>query len=107
MSLSDLKAANDHQVGALNWELAPYAFISEGVFLTKGGDLGCVLKVQGIDYEGLEPDEIDSLVKRLESALRGLGYGIMVYQYQRRKGGATIPSAVYGNDQVNREIEER
>ena len=36
--------------GALNAHINLYGFWNQGIFLTKSGDLGLVLKVRGVDY---------------------------------------------------------
>ncbi len=43
--------------GALNVLLNLYGFVDDQVFLTKSGDLGVVLALQGVDYECLDPDD--------------------------------------------------
>ena len=39
---------------ALNDHISLYGFWNETTFLTKSGDLGMVLRVQGVDYESLD-----------------------------------------------------
>jgi type IV secretion system protein VirB4 len=39
---------------ALNDHINLYGFWNETAFLTKSGDLGMVLQVQGVDYENLD-----------------------------------------------------
>jgi hypothetical protein len=41
---------------ALNDHINLYGFWNETAFLTKSGDLGMVLQVQGVDYESLMPE---------------------------------------------------
>ena len=45
--------------GGLNELISICSFLDEHTFLTKSGDLGMVLRAQGIDYECLDPNEID------------------------------------------------
>lgn len=39
--------------GSLNDQVNLFGFIDDGVFLTKSGDVGLILAVKGVDYEGL------------------------------------------------------
>jgi len=72
---------NYKETGALNQNVSVYGFLDDQVFLTKGGDVGVVLRVEGVDYECLDCKQTDSLTKRLESALRLLGSQFRVYQF--------------------------
>ena len=47
-----------------------YGFVDDGVFLTKGGALGVVLRLDGVDYECLEPQQREAVTTRFEVALR-------------------------------------
>src|SRR6266481_167839 len=64
---------NYKETGALNENVSVYGFLDDQVFLTKGGDVGVVLSVEGVDYECLDYRQTDNLTKRLESALRLMG----------------------------------
>src|SRR5713226_7357470 len=64
---------NYKETGSLNENVSVFGFLDDQVFLTKGGDVGVVLRVEGVDYECLDHKQTDSLTKRLESALRLLG----------------------------------
>ena len=56
---------NYKETGALNENVALYGFLDEEVFLTKGGDVGVVMRVEGVDYECLDHKQTDALTKRL------------------------------------------
>lgn len=72
----------DHRAsGALNMLLAPWAFVDEHAFLTKGGQLGLVYRVHGVDYECLDHLQRQDVVRRFEGALRLLDERYQVYQY--------------------------
>ena len=43
--------------------------IDERTFLTKSGDLLMVLSARGVDYECLDPAQLDQIARRFESAL--------------------------------------
>jgi hypothetical protein len=47
------------QSGTLNSLLGVHAAVDDHTFLTKGGDLFSVLKTKGVDYEGLDPAQLD------------------------------------------------
>ena len=66
---------------ALNDHINLYGFWNDTTFLTKSGDLGVVLQIQGVDYESLDTVEQEYAVKRLEAALKAFGAGFHVYQY--------------------------
>jgi type IV secretion system protein TrbE len=95
------------ETGALNEHVAILGFLDEEVFLTKGGDVGVVLRVEGVDYECLDHKQTDSLTKRLESALRLLGPQYRVYQILFKSSGATIPHGEYDNPIVRQAIDDR
>ncbi len=57
------------EAGALNQQINLYGFIDEHTFLTKTGDVGVLLEVQGLDYESLDSASVDTYTKRLESAI--------------------------------------
>jgi type IV secretory pathway VirB4 component len=79
------------ETGALNENVSIYGFLDDEVFLTKGGDVGVVLGVDGVDYECLDHKQTDGLTKRLESAFRLLGPQFRVYQFLFKSSGETIP----------------
>ena len=58
------------ETGALNEQVNLYGFVDQHAFLTKSGDVGVVLQVRGVDYECLDGNLLDTLTKRLESALK-------------------------------------
>ena len=67
--------------GALH-ELVPVqSAIAEGVFATRTGDLMTVLRAGGVDYEGLDPDQVDAVARRFEAALRIFDERFRLYQY--------------------------
>jgi hypothetical protein len=45
---------NYAETGALNENIGIFGFIDESTFITKGGALGMVLQVEGVDYECLD-----------------------------------------------------
>jgi type IV secretion system protein TrbE len=95
------------ETGALNENLSVYGFLEDDVFLTKGGDVGLVLRVEGVDYECLDHRQTDGLTKRLESALRLLGSQFRVYQVLFKSSGETIPHGTYDNPVVRQAVDDR
>jgi len=94
--------------GALNALVNVCAFLDEHTFLTKSGDLGVVLRIEGIDYECLDFPEIDSFARRFEAALRSLTEEFRLYQYVLKRTSPAIPHKAYPEAQVvNRAIQER
>src|SRR5215831_13931818 len=98
---------NYKETGALNENVPVYGFLHEDVFLTKGGDVGVVMRVEGVDYECLDHKQTDDLTKRLESALRLLGSQFRVYQLLFKASNETIPFATYENRVVKQAVEDR
>ncbi len=98
---------NYRETGALNESVPFFGFVDDHTFLTKAGDLGVVLKLTGIDYEGLDGAQMDYLTKRLEAALKLLGPGYRVYQILFKHNDPAIPYRLYDNPVVNAAIEDR
>ena len=92
---------------ALNDHINLYGFWNETAFLTKSGDLGMVLQVQGVDYESLDTAGQEYAVKRLESALKAFGQGFHVYQYLFKSNRPEIPFASYDDPIVEAAVEQR
>ena len=72
---------NYNETGSLSAQINLYGFIGPHTFLTKTGEVGLILAVQGVDYECLDDTAIDGLTKRLESALKLFDENCRVYQY--------------------------
>jgi type IV secretion system protein TrbE len=92
---------------ALNDYVNLYGFWNETTFLTKSGDVGMVLHVQGVDYESLDSAEQQYAVKRLESGFRAFGPGFHIYQYLFKSNRPEIPFASYDDPVVEAVIEQR
>lgn len=95
------------EAAALNDHINLYGFWNDRTFLTKSGDLGMVLRVEGVDYESLDSGEQDYVVKRLEAALKFFGPGFHVYQYLFKRNQPDIPFAHYENAVVEAVIDQR
>src|SRR5260370_36177270 len=81
--------------------------LGDHAFLAKGGDVGVVLRGEGVDYEWLDHKQTDSLTKRLESALRLLGPQFRVYQLLFKSSRETIPHSTYENPVVKQAVDDR
>ena len=66
-------------------------FVGPNIFALKGGGFGCLFSLTGIDEEGLTDLELDSRVRSVEGALRGLPEGSCLYQYMRVLSGFKLP----------------
>jgi type IV secretion/conjugal transfer VirB4 family ATPase len=95
------------ETGALNEQINLYGFIDAHAFLTKSGDVGVLLQLHGVDYECLDGNALDTLTKRLESALRLFDSNFRVYQYLFKRNHETIPHKQYANPVVSAAIENR
>jgi type IV secretion/conjugal transfer VirB4 family ATPase len=73
------------EAGAMSALIPLYGFVDEGMFLTKGGDLGVVLRLGGVDYECLDAGECEAVTKRFEVALRLWDEHTRLYQYVLRR----------------------
>ena len=95
------------EAAALNSHINLYGFWNETAFLTKSGDPGMVLRVQGVDYESLDSREQEYAVKRLESALKAFGPGFHIYQYLFKSNRPEIPFAHYDDPVVQAAVDQR
>ena len=93
--------------GALNAQINLYGFWNENTFLTKSGDMGTVLKVEGIDYESLDKDSQVVAVNHLEAALKTFTTEFRVYQYLHKTNRPHIPFEEYGDPLVDAAIDQR
>ena len=66
-------------------------FVSPNIFALKGGGYGCLFSLTGIDDEGVTDLELDSRMRSIEGALRGLPEGSCLYQYTRVMSGFDVP----------------
>lgn len=95
------------EAAALCTQINLFGFVEDEVFLTKSGDLGVVLSVDGVDYECLDASAIENLTHRLAGAFRIFDEKCRVYQYLFKKNREEIPHQTYENLIVNAAIENR
>jgi hypothetical protein len=67
--------------GAMSDLVNLFAFVDDAVFMTKSGDLGVVLALDGADYECLDAEQRDTVTRRFEVALRMWDEHTRLYQY--------------------------
>ncbi len=95
------------EAGSFNEQVNLFAFIDDQVFLTKSGDVGVVLALEGVDYECLDTATLDNLTKRLESALKFFDEKCRVYQYLFKRNRAEIPFQTSADTVVDAAIRNR
>jgi type IV secretion system protein TrbE len=89
--------------GAVNSFVNLFGFIDDQVFLTKGGEVGVVLKVGGRDYECLDNVELNEITRRFEACVRSFDPSFRIYQYLVKRDSARIPRSPDYEDPVVRE----
>ena len=83
-------------------------FVGPSIFALKGGGYGCLFALTGIDEEGLTDLELDSRMRSIEGALRGLPEGSCLYQYTRVMSGFNLPRQTrYANPATEVFVTER
>jgi type IV secretion system protein VirB4 len=95
------------EAGAFQAQINLYGFWDEHTFLTKSGDLGCALRIGGIDYESLDHAGRDYAVRRLEAAFRSLDDRTRLYQIFFKRNRPEIPHAAYENALTRESVEKR
>ena len=95
------------ETGSLSAMVNLFGFIGPQVFLTKSGDAGIVLELEGVDYECLDTSAIDAFTKRLESALRLFDETYRVYQLLFKRNRQAIPHTFCGKPVVDTAIRNR
>jgi hypothetical protein len=107
INVSKFTAAHK-QAGAFHSLLAPQKSIDAAVFTTRGNALGVALEVQGVDYEALTEDILESQAKRVGAAWRFLDEHFRIYQYLIKEDRADIESVrESANDVVQRTVDCR
>ena len=98
---------NYRETGALAEQCGIFSFINDWCFMTKGGAIGAVIEVEGMDYECLDQRTLDTSTKRLEAAFKLCGPEFRVYQYLFKSPFRPDPPAHYSNPVVRRAELER
>src|SRR5258708_17356916 len=84
-----------------------FGFVDDEIFLTKSGDLGIMISVDGVDYECLDSNTIENLTRRLTAAFRIFDEKCRVYQYLFKRNHENIPFKTYNNPVVDAAIQNR
>lgn len=95
------------EAGTLHSSINLFGFWDQEIFLTKGGDPGLVLRVQGADYECLDHARRDQVVKRFEAALSSLDSAIRFYQVLIKRHALPMPTCAHPNPQIQAAGEQR
>ncbi len=95
------------EAAALCTQVNLFGFVDDEMFLTKSGDLGLVLSIEGVDYECLDANTIENLTRRLTAAFRIFDEKCRVYQYLFKRNRESIPFRTYQNPIVNAAIQNR
>jgi len=98
---------NYKETGALNEHVSLFGFIDDHTFITKGGDLGVILKAEGVDYECQDQLEIDNIAKRLQAAIRLFDPRYRIYQYLFKSNHEPDPLPSHPNPYVDMALKER
>jgi type IV secretion system protein VirB4 len=109
--------ANTEQIKSVPWfakagaacSIVPIGrFVDDHIFALKGGGYGCLFSLTGIDEEGLTDQELESQLRMIEGALRGLPEGACLYQYTRVRSGYELPrQLLYANPVTHTFVTDR
>ncbi len=109
--------ANTEQAKYVPWfakagaacSIVPIArFVNDHIFTLKGGGYGCLFHLSGVDEEGLTDQELESQLRMIEGALRGLPEGACLYQYTRVRSGYDLPRQLcYANPVTHTFVTDR
>ena len=98
----------DYQdAGAMNALIPLYGFVDEGVFLTKGGELGVVLRLGGVDDECLDARQRDAVTARFEVALRVWDEHTRLSQYVLKRNRLAWPEVSHPHPAVDALLRRR
>src|ERR1700687_3270796 len=89
------------QSGALNALINLYGFVDDQTFLTKSGDLGVVLAVDGVDDECLDADDRERVARRFEAALRVFDEHTHLLQYVIKRHRLPDPPAPHSGSRAD------
>jgi type IV secretion system protein VirB4 len=109
--------ANTEQAKFVPWfakagaacSIVPLArFVNDHIFALKGGGYGCLFQLSGLDEEGLTDRELESHLRMIEGALRGLPEGACLHQYTRVRSGYDLPrQLLYSNPVTHTFVTDR
>jgi type IV secretion system protein TrbE len=70
--------------------LAPSEFVTDRIFLTKQGHLGCLVRIAPIPFESLDDSDVEHRTAQFVASLRNLDSTMRVYQYVMKHGDPPI-----------------
>jgi type IV secretion/conjugal transfer VirB4 family ATPase len=102
------RIAHDHQhAGAMSTLIPLYGFLDDAVFLTKGGEVGIVLALGGVDYECLDASQREAVTRRFEIALRVWDEHTRLYQYVLKRNCVELPFTPHPDPAVDALVRRR
>jgi type IV secretion system protein VirB4 len=93
--------------GAMNTLIPLYGFLADGVFLTKSGAIGLVLRLHGVDAECLDAAQRDALTRRFEVALRTWDEHTHLYQYALKRNRPPLTDVAHTHPAVDALLRRR
>jgi type IV secretion/conjugal transfer VirB4 family ATPase len=96
-----------HNAGAMNALVAICTAVDAQTFATKSGALVTVLAVTGIDYECLDPGQLDHVARRFEAAMPTFDERFRVYQYLIKTDNPPLPHGDSENPVVREAVNNR
>jgi len=95
------------EAGPVNRLIALQGFADKRTFLTKGGEVGVLIRVRGVDAECLDHGQIDRVARSFESAVRGLDERFDLMQFLIKESGFTLPASDHPNPVVREAFANR
>ena len=92
--------ADHRDAGALHELVNLFGFVDSRTFLTKSGDVGVVIEVRGVDYECLDPAQLDRVARRFEATLKVFDDRFCVYQYLQKRDNPALPAEGHADNPV-------
>jgi type IV secretion system protein VirB4 len=96
-----------HDAGAMADLVPVVGFVDDAVFLTKGGAVGIVLSLEGVDYECLDPEQRQAVTTRFEVALRLWDERTRLFQYVLKRHDAARPDETHPHPAVDALLRRR
>lgn len=95
------------ETGAMSALIPLYGFVGDGVFLSKSGDVGVVLRLGGVDYECLDATQREAVTKRFEVALRLWDERTRLSQYVLKRNRLAWPEESHPHPAVDALLRRR
>jgi type IV secretion system protein VirB4 len=95
------------RAGAMNALIPLYGFLDDAVFLTKGGEVGTVLALAGLDAECVDITTRDAVTRRFEAALRLWDERTHLYQYALKRNRVEVSEPHHDNPALDTLLQRR